>query len=236
MNGRPIWPFALLLVVWGNAVALALGPTARLPGGSWAFVVAGVALIVTSLVAARTYGLRPADLGLGPELGRALRGAAIGAVTSAIAILLAVAAIRLAPIALGRSIAYEPVGVVTPEELAWHLAFFLPIGAVLPEEIAFRGTLFGALAARYGGGAAIVGSAVTFALWHVSVIVPTSGSTTIGPPSPWAIPAMLGALAAVFGGGLLLAGLRRWTGTTASTIVAHWGFNALLLLALRGLA
>ena len=129
MNGRPIWPFALLLVVWGNAVALALGPTARLPGGSWAFVVAGVALIVTSLVAARTYGLRPADLGLGPELGRALRGAVIGAVTSAIAILLAVAAIRLAPIALGRSIAYEPVGVVTPEELARHLAFFLPIGA-----------------------------------------------------------------------------------------------------------
>ena len=187
-------------------------------------------------MAAWAYGLRPADLGLAPELGRVLRGAAIGAVAGAIAILLAVGAILLAPVVIGQSITYEPVKAVTPEELAWHLAFFLPIGAVLPEEIAFRGTLFGALAARHGAATAIVVSAVTFALWHTMVIIPTIGSTTFGPPSPWAIPAMLGALVAVFIGGLLLAGLRLRTGTTASTLVAHWGFNALLLLALRGLA
>ena len=233
MSVRPLWPFAALLVVWANALQPQFAPTARLPGGSWAFVASGVALIGISLVAARWYGLTAADLGF--DLRRAPRGAAIGALVCLIAIV-GIGAVRLAPLVVGRTVAYEPVEGVPSDELARHLAFFLPIGAVLPEEIAFRGTLLGALATRYGTRAALFGSATTFALWHAIVIVSTIGATTIAPPSPWAIPAMLGALAVVFGGGLLFALLRMRTGTLASTVVAHWGFNAVVLVGLRGLA
>lgn len=233
MSTRPVWPFAALLVLWGNAMQPVIGATARLPGGSWAFVLTGAALIAASLAAARSYGLVAADLGL--DVRRAPRGAAIGALAGLVA-LAGLGTIRLAPFVIGRTVAYEPIAGVSNAELAWHLAFFLPFGAVIPEEIAFRGTLLGALAARYGGRTAAVGSAITFALWHGTMIVSTIDSTTIAPPSPWSIPAVLGALAVVLGGGLLFAGLRLQTGTLASTIVAHWGFNALVLVGLRGMA
>ena len=231
MSVRPLWPFATLLVIWGNAISSVFGPTARLPGGSWAFLIAGLALIAVSLATARMYGLRSADLGM--DLRRAPRGAAIGLLAAVVAVA-GVGLIRMAPLVLGQTIRYDPVARVSPDELARHLAFFLPLGAVLPEEIAFRGTLLGALAARYAGRTAVVGSAVTFALWHGTVIVSTIGSTTIAPPSPWSIPAMLAAVAVVFAGGVLFAALRLRTGTIASTIVAHWGFNAVVLVGLRG--
>ena len=64
----------------------------------------------------------------------------------------------------------------------------------------------------------------------------TIRDTTLAPPSPWAGPAMLGALAVVFGGGVLFAALRLRTRTLASTIVAHWMFNAVVLVGLRGAA
>lgn len=233
MSARPLWPFATLLVLWGNVIASVLGTTARLPGGSWAFVVAGAALIAVSLATARMYGLGSADLGM--DLRHAPRGAAIGLLATVVAVA-GVGLIRMAPLVLGQTIRYEPVEGVSPDDLARHVAFFLPFGAVLPEEIAFRGTLLGGLAARYGGRIAAVGSAVTFALWHATVIVSTIGSTTIAPPSPWSIPAVLAAVGVVFAGGVLLAALRLRTGTIASTIVAHWGFNAVVLVGLRGLA
>ena len=229
----PFWPFVALLVVWNNALQPLLGPTARLPGGSWSFVMSGIALIAISLATACASGLRAADLGF--DLGRVPRGAVIGALVGLIAIV-CVGAVKLAPILVGHPIAYEPVEGVSVDELAWHLAFFLPVGAVVPEEIAFRGTLLGTLAMRYGTRAAVLASAAVFAVWHVTVVAATIGATTIAPPSPWATPATLGALALVFVGGLLLAGLRLWTGTLASTIVAHWMFNAVVLVGFRAVA
>jgi membrane protease YdiL (CAAX protease family) len=233
MSRRPLWPFAALLVIWGNAVPPLFGASAQLPGGSWSFVLAGIALMLVSLATARAYGLTSTDLGL--DVRSAPRGAAIGALATIIA-LAGVGAIRLAPLVVGQTVAYEPLDGVSSDQLVRHLAFFLPFGAVLPEEVAFRGTLLGALAARYGARAAVVGSASMFAVWHGTVVSSTIGATTIAPPSPWALPATLGALVLVFGGGVLLAALRLRTGTIASTIVAHWGFNAVVLVGLRALA
>ena len=233
MRVRPVWPFAALLVIWGNAVPWLLGPTARLPGGSWAFVAAGVLLVVISLITARAAGLTTVTLGL--DLRRAPRGAAIGAIV-VVAAIVGLAAIRIAAFVVGHPVAYQPVLEVSADELVRHLVFFLPFGGVLPEEIAFRGTLLGMIAGRYGARSALVASAATFALWHGIVIVSTIGATTIAPPSPWAAPAMIGALGAVFGGGVVFAALRLRTGTIASSIVAHWGFNAVLLAGLRAIA
>ncbi len=138
---------------------------------------------------------------------------------------------QLAPAITGRAIVYEPLSRVSASQLAEHIAVFLPLGVVLPEELAFRGTLFGLLR-RAGTRAAVVGSAVTFALWHAAVAVVTVGDTTLAPPSPWFVPAVAGALVVVFVGGIALAGLRLSARSLGASVAAHWTFNALLLVGL----
>ena len=224
-----IWLFAAFLVVWGNAQPPLIGASAVLPGGSWAYVVAGVGLIVVALAVANRRRLDADALGL--SRAHLARGLAIGAFAGTSLALASLAAMQLAPALTGLPILYEPLYRVSGAELATHIAVFLPLGVVLPEEIAFRGTLFGLLR-QMGTRAAIVGSAVTFALWHAAVAFVTVGDTTMAPPSPWFLPAIGGALVAVFVGGAALATLRLIVRSLGASIVAHWTFNALLLVGL----
>ena len=55
--------FAALLIVCGNLQPPLIGTTAALPGGSWAYVVAGVGLIAVALYVAYRGRLDPDDLG-----------------------------------------------------------------------------------------------------------------------------------------------------------------------------
>jgi membrane protease YdiL (CAAX protease family) len=219
------WLLAVLLVVFGNAMPPLIGSTARLPGGSWAFIVAGALLVGVSIAISRDAGLGWTDLGIVGPLRYGALGAALGAAVALVAVL----AIPLAAAITGRTLTYEPLRGLPAAALAAHVAFFLPLGDILPEEIAFRGALLGLLA-RASRRAAIVGGGVAFALWHTAVIVVTVADTTLGPPSPWFVPAILCALLVVFVGGALFAALRLRTGTIATTIGAHWAFNAVVLL------
>lgn len=224
-----LWGFAALLVAWGNATSVILGPGALLPGGSTEYVLAGAALAAVSLSAARALGLDASVLG-----GRGLvRGAAIGVALGATASIVGVAALRLvAPVVVGQGIDYAPLARVAGPDLAWHVAVLLPLAVVVPEEIAFRGVLLGAIARERGRRAAIVVSSASFALWHGAVVLGTVAATTIGPLSPWSPVAVAGAVAVVAAGGALFAWLRLATGTLATTIAAHWTFNAVVLVGL----
>jgi membrane protease YdiL (CAAX protease family) len=224
-----IWLFAAFLVVWGNVQPPLIGASAVLPGGSWAFVVAGVGLIAVTLYVAYRGSVDADTLGLSRT--HLARGLTVGAFAGSSLALLSLAAIQVAPILTGQPILYEPLFRVSGAELATHIAVFLPLGVVLPEELAFRGTLLGGLQ-RMGTRVAIVGSGVTFALWHAAVAIVTVGDTTMAPPSPWFVPAVAGALVAVFVGGVGLATLRLIARSLAASIAAHWTFNALLLIGL----
>jgi membrane protease YdiL (CAAX protease family) len=229
MSRRAI-AFAVLLVLWGNVLPPLIGSSAWLPGGSWSFVIAGLALIGVSLAATRWLRLDAGALGLA---GDPLRGALVGLAVGAGAAAIGVSALRTVATALvGRPIEYAPLATATGPDLARHIAFFLPLGAILPEEIAFRGVLLGALVHAFGARRAIVASGIAFALWHVSVVAVTIGDTTLGPPSPWFGVAAAGALLAVFIGGALVSWLRLRTGSLSTTIVAHWSFNAVVLVGL----
>jgi membrane protease YdiL (CAAX protease family) len=223
-----IWIFVALLVGWGNAAPPLIGATGRLPGGSAAFVATGLVVIAISLVVARRAGLGAAAIGLRPSGW--WRGAALGVVSGAAIALCGILALQLAPVILGAPVVYDPLREVTEAELVRHVIVFLPLGTVLPEEIAFRGALVGLLAAN-GARTAALGSAAAFALWHAVVAIVTVGDTSIA-RSALFIPAIVGALVVVFAGGLVLAWLRLWTGTLATTIAAHWTFNAALLIGL----
>ncbi len=218
-----------MLVGWGNAGSSLFGASAALPGGSWAFVATGVTLVMLSLVIARRAGLDGAAVGL--RAAAWTRGAVIGAASGGAIALAGVLGLQLASVIVGGPVVYDPLRGLSEADLVRHVLFFLPFGAVLPEEIAFRGTLVGLLR-RKGIRAALLGSAAAFALWHAAVAVVTVGQTTIAAPSPWFLPAIVGALAVVFVGGTVLAWLRLWTDTLATTIAAHWVFNATLLVGL----
>jgi uncharacterized protein len=222
-----IWVFVALLVGWGNVGASLLASTAPLPGGSWTFVVAGIALGALAVFVARRAGLDPRAIGLGRR--GVWRGGALGLVAGAGIAAVGATALQVAPILTGRPVVYDPLVGVSAAALALHILLFLPLGTVLPEELIFRGALIGLL--RDGGPRAIAGSAAAFALWHGAVAVATVEQTTLV-GTPWVVPAILGALAVVFVGGAVLAWLRLSTGTLASTIAAHWSFNATLLVVL----
>jgi membrane protease YdiL (CAAX protease family) len=225
-----IWIFVALLVGWGNAGTSLLAPTTLLPGGSWTFVVSGIALTALALLVARRAGLDLRSLGVGRK--GMWRGGALGLVAGIGIAVAGATALQIAPLITGRPVVYDPLLGVSAAALAMHIFLFLPLATVLPEEIAFRGTLLGLL--RDSGKRAIVLSAAAFALWHGAVAVATVEQTTLV-GTPLVIPAILGALAVVFAGGVVLAWLRISTGTLASTVAAHWSFNATLLVALWAL-
>src|SRR5216110_2099597 len=182
-----IWLFAILLVLWGNLLHPLIGSTAILPGGSWPFVVAGAALVVVSLFAARALGLDAATLGLRPA--GAFRGAFVA--TSAVAIMRGIV-----PALIGQPVIYEPLSRVAAGDLSTHIAFFLPFGAVIPEEFAFRGTLLGGLLARYGVRTAVLASAAAFALLFVGGVIMaglrvTTGSLLTTIAAHWAFNAII---------------------------------------------
>lgn len=229
MRSSVLWLFALALVIWGNASSRVLGGSAWLPGGSWQWVLAGLALVVLSIAVARALGLDATAVGLS---GNLLRAAAIGAALGGGAGIAAVIGLGVvAPLIVGHPVEYAPLSQVTQTDLIPHIGVFLPLGDIVPEELAFRGVLVGALLSR-GTGYAVVASSVVFALWHIAVAVLTVGETTLGPPSVWYVPAIAIALLAVFVGGIVFAWLRVRTGSLVTTIAAHWTFNAVVLYGL----
>jgi membrane protease YdiL (CAAX protease family) len=110
----------------------------------------------------------------------------------------------------------------------------LPLAVVLPEELAFRGAVLGALAPSSPLRGVLV-SSLAFALWHASIVAPTLRETNVADPFLAAL-ALAGAAAVLLAGGVALALLRLRIGTLASSIAAHWAFNAVLLVGLWLLA
>lgn len=219
-----IWLFALVLVVWGNLVNYFVQP--MLPGGDWAAVAWGAALVAVALVFTRLLHERRMLIGLTLGDVRVVAiGAALGLSAAAVGALL----LHVGP--LVGPVTYTPLSTTTPEELAAHIVFFLPLAAVIPEEVAFRGALLGGLWASRGARVAIVASSIVFALWHTFVVYVTILQTSLATtPLAWA--AALAALAFLALGGAVLALLRVRSGGLVAPVLAHWAFDATMLLGL----
>lgn len=103
--------------------------------------------------------------------------------------------------------------VTTPLEIFWTLTF---VAVFIPfvEEFAFRGLLFDALHAKWGGRVALIGSSVLFGLAHVELSQPFSK-----------VPMII-----VFGLGLAL--LRSRTGNLRASVLAHGVNNGLAVVLL----
>ena len=220
---------AAFLVVAGNAASF-LQPEG-LPGSGLARFLFGIAL--GGFVALWTWraGYTRAALGRGGRV--AGLGVVMGAVLGAAAGVAGVALLEH-PLVVAQPITYAPLAGMPAPALAVQVLFSLPIAVVVPEELAFRGALLAAL--EHGARArAVAISAFAFALWHTGIIAPTLRATNLADPILVAL-ALAGAAVVLFAGGVALALLRLRTRTLATTIAAHWSFNATLLVGLWLLA
>lgn len=126
---------------------------------------------------------------------------------------------------------------VSPVALALRLFVVTPLLVALVEEVAFRGFVQGRLHHAWGGGrrgwVPVLGSSLSFALWHVTVNIQTLRRTNVVAAGLASFPvALAGGLTAVFGGGLVFGWLYAATGSLVAPVVAHWVVDALMLIAL----
>ena len=190
----------------------------------------GVVLSVTALVWAFSgANLSPAELGLsGP---RVLKSGGIGLLVAIGSALPALLFLRFPPL-VGGSVEYSPLADMSPLALLLRIALWMPLDTVVPEELAFRGVLLAELLRRTSPLRATLLSAAVFVVWHAVVVTRTLSLTNLRDRPLLLSMGLVLAFAAVFFGGVLFAALRIRTGHMAASVLAHWGFNSLVLLGL----
>jgi membrane protease YdiL (CAAX protease family) len=225
---RDVLVLAAGLAVYGNGVSLALAEVS--PAEGWAGVGLGVVPAAAMFVwARRMAALSMRDLGLSRR--GVVRSAWIGLL---VALAVAVPAVLFlnAPVLVGRPVTYAPLSSLSTESLLWRALVWMPLDTAFPEEVGFRGVLLAALLRRFAAPGAVVISAVAFTLWHAVIVSRTLGVTNLaGEPLLLAL-GLAGAFGSVLIGGVLFAVVRLATGHLVGSIVAHWAFNAVLLLGL----
>ena len=216
---------AVFLVVYGNLTSFVRGPAS--PEGGWLGVALGVFPAVVALVWARAFGLLPSDLGL--VWRTAPRSAALGLVVALGLALVSVVFLRL-PILAAQPVAYNPLNALPLETVLLRAFFWMPIDTAIPEEIEFRGALLAGLRLQVTTRRAVILSAVVFTLWHLVIVSRTLLATNFADEPLLLALGLVGALAAIFVGGVLFAILRLRTNNLAGSIICHWAFNTVLLI------
>jgi membrane protease YdiL (CAAX protease family) len=218
----------MLLALYGNAASIVLAGAT--PADAWPGIAVGLLPAAGMVIWGRRMALLlPADLGL--QRRGLVRSAALGLLV-ALALALPVVVFLHAPPFLGRPITHVPLNSLSAEVLVWRALAWMPLDTAVPEEVAFRGVLLAALRQRFDDRQAVLGSAIAFMVWHAVIVVRTLGVTNVADQPVLMVIGLVGTLGSVFVGGIVFALLRLKTGNLSGSIVAHWAFNATLLLGL----
>ena len=218
---------SLFLAVYGNVAALIVGTAVPI---GWSGLVLALVLLAAVLAWARFVDrLTPLELGLTRK--HLLRGTRLGLLVALAAALPSLLFLTYPPL-VGKSIAYSPLASLSTEALLWRAFVSMPLDTAIPEEIAFRGVLLATLRRRFADRAAMLVSAAVFTAWHGVVVSRTIALTNLDAEPLLAALGLIGAFIAIGCGGVLFAWLRLTSGHLAGSIVAHWAFNASLLLGL----
>lgn len=115
---------------------------------------------------------------------------------------------------------------LSPGAVAHRALVRVPVGTALAEELAFRGVLFGLLATQ-GELRAVLWSSLFFGLWHVVPGLNLLDSSLSPKPASyrWAKVALIVTASSL--GGVVLAGLRIWSGGLATPFAFHATLNSL---------
>jgi uncharacterized protein len=222
--------------------------------GGFAVSLASVLVLLGVLLVGRTYGPASGGLVLGPvaaavlvavgrrrglswsDLGLSRRTWARGAVYAVIAAVVVAAVYAVAAMVPLTRTAFVDVRYELPPSQALFAAFVgIPVGTVAVEEIAFRGVLLGLVTRHRGHRWGFGLSSVTFGAWHIlpslglnhanEAMHALAGSGTGGQVGSVAAAVVFTSVA-----GVLLAELRRRSGSILAAAGLHWAVNALGVL------
>jgi uncharacterized protein len=232
MHMRQTVALGVFLAAYGNLAALVVGSAT--PTDQWPGVVLGVLLLGLVLAWARfSERLSAAELGLRRK--GLVRSAGLGLLLALATALPGLLFLRFPPL-LGQAVEYSPLTSVSREALLWRALVWMPLDTVVPEEFAFRCVLLATLRRRLGVVPAVMLSAGVFTVWHCVVVNRTIGMTNLQREPAFMTLGLVGAFLAISVGGALFAWLRIATHHLAGSVIAHWAFNALLLLGLGTVA
>lgn len=161
--------------------------------------------------------MTPRELGVGRAgLGRGLFwGAVVGLLGS-----LPIRLFFAFPVVSRRAVTQpEFTGLSWPQVL-WLVATRFFLGSALFEEFAFRGVLHAKLRRLLPPGPALLVNSGIFTAWHLVITWHNLWRSNL--PRPLFPVLYIGALAALFVGGLLFGLLRQATGHLAGCVLAHW--------------
>lgn len=221
----------------GHLVALAPVLVVLVVANVWVHVGPRRAHLVTQPLAAALLVLLGRWAGLSwTDLGLAVPAARVGVLVGLAGALLVAAGYALAlAVPAARAAFLDTRYDVGLRSALWTSIVAIPLSTVVLEEIAFRGVVWGLVAVDDGAVAATVVSSVLFGLWHVLPaldLVRTSTAIGAGGPSLRRRAAVVAST--VLGtavAGVLLAELRRRTGSLLAPVVLHWSANAIGVLA-----
>lgn len=222
--------------------------------GGFAASLVAVLLLLGVLLIGRAYGPASSGLVLGPvaaaallafsrrrgltwsDLGLSRRTWARGAVYAVIAAAVVAMVYAVAALVPLTRTAFVDVRYELPATQALFTAFVvIPVGTVLVEEVAFRGVLLGLVTRHRGHRWGFSLSSVTFGAWH---ILPSLGlnhanaamRAMAGPGTGGQVGSVMAAVVFTSIAGVLLAELRRRSGSILAAAGLHWAVNALGVL------
>lgn len=214
------------LLAYNNALSLVIGPG---DGPGALRVWTNAALLALALLAVRARGYDVDELGLRPA--RLASGLAAGFALGLALAVAPVAFVALAPLVTGEPIQNEGVTSLSGPELAIRLGLRVPFGTALFEEVLFRGVLYAAMFRASGERAALLGTALVFALWHTAITSMTVAESGVVQAQPLVALGVLVSLAGLFVGGLIFAWLRWRTGSIGAAVGLHWSVVSAMTVA-----
>lgn len=214
----PATVLALLLIVYSNLVAFAPDDLRQSP---WKLTVANLSLMVVLLLwAIRGQGLSLAEIGLGRQ--RAMSSALLGLITGSLMAAIVTLGLLIAPLVLGRAIAYGEVEGMSPGDLLWRVLVKVPLGTALFEEVAFRGVLQALLLAALRPSLALLAGGIAYGLWHVVINLQTIQDTALAESLPLLVLGQIVQMVGVTVGGIIFGLMRLYTGHVAASTIVHW--------------
>jgi membrane protease YdiL (CAAX protease family) len=166
------------------------------------------------------------------DLGFSRRSLVRGAAYAVTCVSLVAAVYGVAAMVPFTRLAFADVRYEMPPQRALLTAFLvIPLGTVLLEEVAFRGVLQGLVTRHWGPRWGLSLSSVTFGAWH---ILPSLGlnhanaavGAVAGAGTTGEVGSVLAAVVFTALAGLLLAELRRRSGSILAAAGLHWAVNA----------
>ena len=211
----------LLLIVLNAAIAFVLD-------GWWDHVVL-LAAAAISVVAARSRGYTPAELGLARE--DVAKGVRLGAIVAAVVVVVITVIVALP---LGRGYFDDDrFDTLTAGEVVYEVVIRVPFVTALSEEILFRAVLLAILLAATSTRWAVFVSSTLFGLWHVLTTLGDldGNDATVGLTGWETVAGVTGVVVATAVAGVGFAWLRVRSGSTVAPWLVHTALNASTFLA-----